>query len=421
MKENFSSRRYIIGMQSIPYLLCIAVITLPFSVAAANILFACSLFIGFISGVWWYGTNTLWQRAKPLTIAWLAYMILMLVGLIWSPDIQRGLVIVSKQWSWLIIPIFIAICEDKIWQNRMIFSISIGLLLHLLLCVAQSQGIPLPVATPGGSSVQDPAGLIGHISFGLIYGIWAAWLVYLGMLRNDKIRYALWMLAAFSTLWVFIVQGRSGYLVILALSCIMAWKLWLQHMSLRLIFSAMIIFIIAITAIMMGPAKERVQWTIDSLQAFSQGDLKHAEERISIWYLAWESWKEQPLTGVGTGGFPSASSNSIQQHPNLNLHGQTHIAVPHNIYLMELVRWGPLGLIVLLLFLGCWIRMGWSLNWQHPHHLLISLSGIALSVHGLTSQSIEEYHASIYTAIFLAIGLASLERKKDFYLPSTQK
>ncbi|MDQ6957310.1 MAG: O-antigen ligase family protein [Mariprofundaceae bacterium] len=404
-----------------PYLLCAATIALPFSIAVANILFVCSLFIAFTSGLWSRGAGILWQQAKPLTIAWFAYIILMLIGLIWSPDIQRGLVIISKQWSWLIIPVFIAACENKTWQNRILFSISTGLFLHLLLCIAQSQGIPLPVAAPGGSSVQDPAGLIGHISFGLVYGIWAAWLLHIGMLKNDKMRYMLWALAAFSTMWVFIVQGRSGYLVVLTLGCIMAWKLWIQHMNPRLIFGAVVISILAITTIAMGPAKNRIQSTVDSLHAFSQGDLQHAEARISLWYLAWESWKTKPLIGVGTGGFPNASDAIAARHPNLNLEGQTHIAVPHNIYLMELVRWGPLGLVILLLFLSCWIRMGWRVDWQQPHHLLIAISGIALSVHGLSSQAIEEYHASVYTAIFLAVGLASLKYKSDVSLFPTPK
>jgi len=393
-------------------MLCAAVIALPFSIAVANILFACSLFLSFISKVWLYGGSLLWQQAKPLTIIWSAYISLIIVGLIWSPDMQRGLVILSKQWSWLLIPVFIAICTNKMWQNRVLFSISIGLTLHLLLSIAQSQGVPLPVSAPAGSSMQDPAGLIGHISFGLIYGIWAAWLLHIGMLKSGKVRYTLWAISAFSTLWVFIVQGRSGYLVVIVLAITMVWKLWLQNLNLRLILSAFFISIVVFTAIAMGPAKQRIQTTIDSLKAFSQGDLHHAEARISLWYLAWEGWKTSPLIGVGTGGFPNISDTIAAQHPNLNLNGQTHIAVPHNIYLMELVRWGPLGLIVLLLFLGYWIRMGWKLDWQQPHYLLISLSGIALSVHGLSSQAIEEYHASVYTAIFFAIGTASLRHKQ---------
>ncbi|MDQ6955166.1 MAG: O-antigen ligase family protein [Mariprofundaceae bacterium] len=403
-----NSRYYTMLNKPLAYLLCAVVISLPFSIAVANVLLAIALLLSFIAGSWLRGAKLLYQKAKMLSMAWLAYIILMFVGLIWSPDMQRGLVIISKQWSWLIIPVFIVICEEKEWRDRILLGISIGLSLHLLLCIAQSLGMPLPVAAPGGSSMQDPAGLIGHISFGFIYGIWAAWLLHIGMLRNDYMRYVLWALAAFSTLWVFVVQGRSGYLVVLAIGLIMAWKLWFRYMNTRLIVGAMMIGIIAIAAIVMGPAKDRIQGTVDSLHAFSEGDLQHAEIRISLWYLAWESWKIKPLLGVGTGGFPSSSDSIAAQHPNLNLGGDTHIAVPHNIYLMELVRWGPLGLLVLLIFLGAWIRLGWQGDWQHPHYLFIALSGVALAVHGLSSQAIEEYHASVYAGIFLAIGFSSL-------------
>ena len=398
----------------IAYCLCAAVIALPFSIAVANIFFSCTLLMAFVTGAWWQGATTLWQKAKPLSIAWLLYITLMIIGLSWSPDIHRGMVIVSKQWSWLMVPVFIATCHSRIWLNRILLSISIGLTLHLILCLAQSQGMPLPVAAPGGSSTQDPAGLIGHISFGLIYGIWAAWLLHLGYLKNNLFRYALWLLALISVIMVFIVQGRSGYMVVLTLSIVMAWKIWLQHLNIRLLSSIAALMIITVMIIISGPAKDRIQITVDSLKSFSHGDLQHAEVRISLWYLAWESWKTQPLLGVGTGGFSVAAAPIVKQHPNLNLDNPTGpIHSPHNTYLMELVRWGPMGLIILLFFFGAWIKTGWKLNWhEQPHHILIATSGIALAVHGISSQSIEEYHASVYTALFLSIGLASLTHKK---------
>ncbi|MDQ6953010.1 MAG: O-antigen ligase family protein [Mariprofundaceae bacterium] len=392
-------------------LFCIALIVLPFSIAAGNALFGFSLLLGLISKHWWHGAIQLWQQARWLTIFFGAYMLLMLLGLLWSPDTQRGWVIISKQWSWLMVPLVIVICQDKPWLKRVLWSLSIGLGLHLILCVAQSQGIPLPVAAPGGSSQADPAGLIGHISFGLLYGIWAAWLLHLGWLQKNKWRYALWAVSLWAVVMVFIGQGRSGYLVILVLTMVMAWKLWLQHLSLRMILGAIVVMMVALVTIMMGPAKERIQWTVDSLKAFSHGDLQDAEARLSLWYVSWEAWKQSPILGIGTGGFPSVTKTIIAQHKNLNMEGHDSFSVPHNIYIMELTRWGPLGLIILLLWLGVWIRMGWKVDWEQPHQLLIALSGIGLATHGFTSQAVEEYHASMYAGIFLAIGLASLSSK----------
>jgi len=392
--------------------LCLSFIILPFSIAVGNGLLGLALFLSLISTYWWYGVRCLWKDGRAWLVLWLAYMSLMLLGLLWSPDIHRGLVVVSKQWSYLMIPVVLAVCLDGIWRQRMLWSISVGLALHLLLCVAQSQGVPLPVAAPGGSSQADPAGLIGHISFGLLYGIWAAWLLHLGWLKQGIVRYALWAVALWSVVMVLMGQGRSGYLVVLALTVLMVWKLWLQHLSPKLLLVALLVAGIALVTVATGPAKDRIQWTVDSLQAFSHGDLEHAEARLSLWYISWEAWKQSPILGIGTGGFPSVSKKLVAEHQHLNMEGHDSFSVPHNIYIMELTRWGPLGLIILVLWLGQWIRMGWKVDWQQPHQSLMLLSGIGLATHGLTSQAVEEYHASMYGAIFFAIGLAAWIQNK---------
>jgi len=387
--------------------LCLAGVVLPFSIAVGNALLGLSLALAIFSGLWWQGVRKIWEAARPWLWAWLAYMALMVLGLLWSPDVHRGWVIISKQWSYLMIPVLLVVCLQRVWLGRVLWAISMGLALHLMLCVAQSQGIPLPVAAPGGSSQADPAGLIGHISFGLLYGIWAAWLLHLGWLQQGKRRYALWAVALWAVLMVFMGQGRSGYLVVLVLTVLMVWKLWLQHLSPKLLLGALLVASMALMTVATGPAKDRIQRTVDSLQAFAHGDLQHAEVRASLWYISWEAWKQSPYFGIGTGGFPSVTKTLVAQHPHLNMEGHDSFAVPHNIYIMELTRWGPLGLIILLWWLGQWVRMGWKVDWQQPHQLLLALSGIGLATHGFTSQSVEEYHASMYCAMFFAIGLAA--------------
>jgi len=393
-------------------MLCFAVVVLPFSIAVANIVLAICLLISLLSGHWRQGATILWRQTHALPWFFGAYMGLMILGLLWSPDIHRGLIIIGKQWSWLLIPVWIAACQTSKGQGRMMWAVSIGLGLHLLLCVAQSQGMPLPVAAPGGSSKDDPAGLIGHISFGLLYGIWAAWLVHLGWLKANQTRYALWALALFSLMMIFVVQGRSGYLVAMMMIVVMAWQLWLKNLNARLLMAVAVVAVIAVGVIVNGPAKDRIEWTMNSLHAFSHGDLHDAEARISMWYVSWQAYLQHPLLGIGTGGFPSVSRDIIKLHPHLNIDGHTSFAVPHNIYLMELTRWGPLGLIILLLWLGQWIRMGWKVDWSQPHQLLIALSGVGLATHGLSSQAIEEYQASMYAAMFFSIGLAAWAERK---------
>ncbi|OIO71423.1 MAG: hypothetical protein CO186_08740 [Zetaproteobacteria bacterium CG_4_9_14_3_um_filter_49_83] len=396
----------------IPYLLCLTGFVLPFSIAASNVLLGMALLLSIVTAHWWLGARSLWQQHRSLITVWLVYMALLVLGMAWSSDMARGLVILSKQWSWLILPVFFIAFSQNIWRERLFYSVSAGLTLHLFLCVAQSQGVPLPVAAPGGSSADDPSGLIGHIGFGLIYGMWAAWLIHYGWLQQHWRRYLPWALAVFAIIMIFTVQGRSGYLVTLALLALLIWKLGIQSISLRI---RLIISIVAITILAAAwisnvfPGKDRITETMQSVEAFSQGDFQHAEVRWSIWYAAWESWKQAPVLGVGTGGFPLAAHQVQLQHPSLVYEGVAYPAHPHNMYLMDLARWGPVGLILLLLLFWFWFHTDRNRGWAYQHGCLVSISAMALFVHGFSAPSLEEYYGSIYAAIYLAVGLAAYQ------------
>ena len=173
----------------LPYLLCTTALILPFSIAASNVLLGLSLITAIITGLWWQGAKSVFHRAKTFSILLIAYFSLMVIGLLWSPDVARGAVIISKQWSWLLLPLVMITLDNKVWRDRFLLFLSIGLGLHLILCITQAFGIPLPVQPPVGSSADDPTGLIGRIGFGLLYGMWSAWLIQWGWQRKDNWRY----------------------------------------------------------------------------------------------------------------------------------------------------------------------------------------------------------------------------------------
>ncbi|MDT8375304.1 MAG: O-antigen ligase family protein [Mariprofundaceae bacterium] len=362
------------------------------------------------TGVWWRGVKSVFQKVPAFALILIAYLSLMPIGLLWSPDISRGIVIIGKQWSWLLLPLIIIVFEGKIWRDRLLIFLSIGLGLHLLLCIGQAYGVPLPVEAPGGSSSDDPTGLIGRIGFGLPYGIWGAWLIQWGWQREDGWRYPAWITAALAFTVIFMAQGRSGYLVAVAVLILMAWKLWLGRLHWRLLLSAAAVITIIATLIALGPAKQRLQWTVESAHAVYHGDFQHAEARWSLWYAAWEGWKQNPLLGVGTGGFPSTADRITAAKPDLYF-GGTSPAHPHQMYLLDLVRWGPAGLLLLLALLWQWFRLGKDSDWRCNYYdSLISLAALGVAVHGLSAPSLEEYHSSIFATIFLALGLAALKR-----------
>jgi O-antigen ligase len=200
--------------------------------------------------------------------------------------------------------------------------------------------------------------------------------------------------------------------VALALFVLLLWRLGFQSVSLKIRMSLSGILIGALVGAWVFdvlPGKDRLIETIQSTQAFEQGDFQHAEVRWSIWYAAWEAWKQAPVLGVGTGGFPEAAHRIKQQHPALQYEGTDYPAHPHNMYLMDLVRWGPAGLLLILLLFWFWFHADRNRGWQYRHGCLVNVSALALCIHGLTAPSLEEYYGSVYAAIYLAVGLAALE------------
>jgi O-antigen ligase len=111
---------------------------------------------------------------------------------------------------------------------------------------------------------------------------------------------------------------------------------------------------------------------------------------------------------VGSGGFRSHAAQLGQQRSDL-LYGGPEPAHPHNMYLLALVRWGPAGLIALLVWLGVWIRTGWLEDWRASDAgILIGLPAIALAVHGLSAPSLEEHFPGVLAAILTGLGLSGM-------------
>ena len=203
-------------------LLCLSMICFPFSVAATNVLLGLLLATGLFAGFWWRGVKQLWLDHGKLSIALIAYLTLVVAGLLWSIDSEWGLRILTRHWFWLLLPIVVTLLVSE--RNRKVFlaAMSFGLTANLIFCVLQANG--LVDTNVAGSTQQNATGHIGHTSFGFIYGIWSAWLVHWGLLRRDKLAWVAWGLALWAVVMVFMAQGQSGYMVTVALLLLVAVK-----------------------------------------------------------------------------------------------------------------------------------------------------------------------------------------------------
>jgi len=389
------------------WLLCALGVVFPFSVAATSILLGSTLVAGLVSGAWWTGARHLWAEFRPLAMAMLAYWGLMLIGLSWSPDLRWGLHVIGHQWFWFAVPVAVVALGEHRWRQRFLASLSLGLMLHLGFCVLQKFRI-VTIRDFGGSNANDATGFIGHIGFGFIYGIWAGWLLHWGWKQDGWRRWGAWLLAAWAWVMIFAAQGRSGYLVALVIMVAVLWRHWVGA-GWRKAVLPLALLVVMVGVLAAGPGKQRLAVTWKDIAAIRHGDVRDSDPRWSMWIAAMDAWKQHPVLGVGTGGFPDAARAAKRAHPDLRFAGTPgEMPVhPHSMYFLSLARWGLLGLGAFLALAVAWIRTGWGFAWERLDSPLMALSGMALVLDGLFAPTMEQQGTGVMLVMTLGLALAS--------------
>lgn len=390
------------------WLLCGLVLVFPFSVAASNVLLGALLGLGIFSGMWRDAAMRMWSDDRPLMLAMLAYWGLMLIGLVWSADRAWGLNVLGHQWFWLAVPVLVAVLTDDLWRFRVLMLLSLSLTAHLLFCVLQMFGL-VSLVDFGGSNADDATGYIGHIGFGFVYGIWAGWLLHCGWKMCGWQRRAVWLLASWAWVMIFAAQGRSGYLVALAIMAVVLWR-HLFATGWKAVLLPLLLIVVMGGLLATGPGKQRMAVTVNEVSAMWHGEVGHANPRLTMWMISVDAWLAHPLLGVGTGGFPSAAAAILDKQPHLKSgalagHSPAH---PHNMYMLSLARWGVFGLLAFSVLVMAWLRSGWRLAGEEGFASpLLLLSGVALAVDACFAPTIEQHGTGVILVLMLALGLTS--------------
>jgi len=394
-------------------LLSLAMICFPFSVAATNLFLGMALAIGLFFKLWWHGLEELWSQNRLLLIFLLLYLAMVPIGMLWSLDTEWGWRILARHWFWLLLPVVVVVCSSDRSRNTFLLATSFGLTANLVFCALQAGGL-IESPSVAGSTMENATGHIGHTSFGFIYGIWAAWLLHLSLLYQNKLRWMLQGLALWALAMVFMAQGKSGYIISLLTILLIFFK-WLQDAGIRRVLVPLVSTLLLLVLFMaVGPAKDRLFGMSQALTTASQEGLSSNQQnavssaaaRLEWWKMSYEIWLNKPMMGNGTGSFPKATI-AWQEEQIEKQEYAVALVHPHNQYLLVMVRWGGGGLFLLLALLYFWIREGFFLEWSTSVAVpLIALTGGALLVHGLSSSSLEEHFSTIFALILLGVGLS---------------
>lgn len=356
---------------------------MPLTVAGGNFFALLILLLWLIKANF---KNDFYQlKNNKLVIAVLLYLLVHVVALLWTSDMQHGLYTLRKQLKFLFIPLFMLYVQREHIQYYIF-----AFLLSMSLSELWSYGIwfeLLPLY--GHATLDDPIPLMDHLAYPQLLTI-AIYLLLYYVLFDPNIKKSKKYIYSFFIVTMginmFINGGRAGQIMFFAMLAITVFQYFPKNTFKALIISLTVVLTTASTAYLTSKVfNQRVDLAVSEFANYK--DFKGSVgERIVFAISSWDIFKEHPIIGVGTGDF----KNEFAKKLSINAPHVHIVHDPHNMYSLISVQFGLVGLATLLWMFYTQIKIAKNSNDNFVRkigvtmpllYLLIMLSGSYLMMH----------------------------------------
>ena len=347
-------------------------LSIPFSVAADGVLLALVLVCWLLADR--YRERWAMLRRNPVALMALGFVALLAVGLLYGERPRSdALLYFGKYADLAVLGVFVTLFGDPAWRRRAILALAGALALLVVISYLIKLGV-LPL-TPWARRVPVPYPIVvmDTLTHGILVAFAAFLFAVLGLQApRGRVRvlwFALAALAAGNAL--FIVPGRTGYVVLAALALYFGY-VWRRLAGLALVALAGVV-VVGVGYTASSTLQGRVAETEREAREWQPGVAARTSVgyRLEFYDNTLKLIRERPLLGAGTGGFPSAYK---QQVAGTQMAPAGH---PHNEYLHLVSQLGIPGLVALIALF--WIP--WRLAPRLPlAHEGVLARGIVLTI-----------------------------------------
>ena len=331
------------------YLLMAFAFTFPTYVALGNLLAALIILLWLFEGRF----AQKWQEAKnnPVVLSFLAFVAIHILGMLWTADLAWGLVILKKQWKFLLLPIFMSFVRRehvRYYILAFLLAISMSEVLSYLIWF----GLIVPF---GSASADNPTPFMSHIS----YNPFLAFAVYLlleNLLFGDALsrwqRFTYATFAVTMTVNMFITGGRAGQIMYFLVLALVVFQFFKKNLLKAVVFCGVLIpaiFLISYNSSQLFHA--RVDLAVHEAIHYEEMKKDVAQMQVSsvglrLTYLvnAVEIFRNNLFFGVGTGDFRTAYA-IVNEKNSPGIDAPDH---PHNMYALVGAQLGLAGLLIFL-------------------------------------------------------------------------
>ncbi len=375
--------------------------TLPIWALADSLLMGLLVLSWAASGHW----RRTWQivRSNPVALSALVLFAFLLLGTLWGEgSLDDRALYMKKYGELLFIPLLMTLGFTAEDRRRALWGFALGLLLTLAL----SYVLWLGWLTPGGLIKGEPSNPFvfkRHITHNILMAFGSLLFATFAWTSKDARWRWGWSLIALAAAVnvLLMVQGRTGYLILAALTMLLLHVFWGWR---GIAASAVLVSGAFAGAYAVSSSfHDRLDLAVNNTRNWSPNVSAKdpISERLEFYQNTLEIIKEHPVTGVGTGGFRQAYAEHVAPK------GLNPTRNPHNQYLLVMVQVGVVGLLLL-----CWLFIR---QWQaaddlpEPGYRLVA-RGLVLTIvigcvfNALLIDHTEKLLYCWFTGLFLSEG-----------------
>ena len=342
-------------------------LSIPLSIVADNIFLAVILVAWLLSGH--LGAQIARAVRNPVVAAGLFLFALFIAGiLVYDGDPLVAARFLGKYKELLFLVPLVGLLDGRVWRARAFRFFFVAMVITLIGSYAIGLGL-IPIDNPPTRYAGNPTVFKLHITHSFLMAMFAFLCASLARIETDRRRrliyVALAVLAAANVL--FMVQGRTGYVVLVALFvyAVIAWYRWKGVLAGALILG----IVLGAGWFSSSTLRERTETAVKEYQEWvpGQGAQTSIGQRLDFYHVTYEIIREHPLLGVGTGGFEKAYRDKVA---GTNLAPTSN---PHNEYLMIGAQLGIVGVIAFVTMLVVLWRLSGRLENEFERDLARAL------------------------------------------------
>jgi O-antigen ligase len=314
------------------------------------------------SAIWIFSGKAMKTAGTCLRRSWfwpvLFLIFLPWLGLLYTPDpTGLGIKFAKKTHYWIYCMAVASISLAIYSPQKLIKAFLFGLAVNSLVAIFQLVGFVPAIDTYGNNQ---------YLGFGLGYSTQSAFLIvgmlmasyYFKIAKEKKTRIFFFILMAGYIFHLVILLGRVGFFTFAILSPLIVRNLFKEFN----VFKISLVYVLLLGITFLSPiVRQRVSFSIDQLKHHLTADPDLAwgkeytehQDRFYMWYGAVNIFLENPIIGVGTGGYATALKKRGKPEWPFIVH-------PHNNFLHMAVSYGVIGLFALSWFFWEIIRNAWG-------------------------------------------------------------